>query len=428
MSLQNPYPQTPSAYEVMAPVGSYESLNAAIKAGADSIYFGIEALNMRARSANNFTTEDLFQIVAQCKEHGVRSYLTVNTILYDNDMKLMREILHKAQEAGITAVIVADVAALQAARSIGLEVHLSTQLNISNVEALRFYAQFADVVVLARELSMEQVAYIHQAIEETPITGPGGRPVQIEMFAHGALCMAVSGKCYLSLHEMNKSANRGSCTQICRRSYRVIDDSSGLELEVTHPNIMSPKDLKTIHFMNRMMEAGVRVFKLEGRARGPEYVYTVVRCYKEAIEAVCSGTYTEEKIEEWNRRLSTVFNRGFWDGYYLGKKLGEWTPFAGSSATKEKEYVAKVIKYFSKLGVAEIEMESGSLNIGDEILIIGPTTGIVESTVQELRFDLEPVTTATKGQRISLPVPEKVRPSDRIYLFKNRTTTQKERK
>ncbi|MDY6147996.1 MAG: peptidase U32 family protein [Porphyromonas sp.] len=409
-----------SSFEVMAPVGSYEALSAAINAGADSVYFGIEALNMRARSANNFSTEDLFEIVRICKQHQVRSYLTVNTILYDEDLPLMREILKKAQEAEVTAVIVADVAALQEANRLGLEVHLSTQLNISNIESLRFYAQFADVVVLARELSMEQVATIHHEIETTPINGASGRPVQIEMFAHGALCMAISGKCYLSLHEMNKSANRGSCTQICRRSYRVWDDEAGVELDVTHPNIMSPKDLKTIHFINRMMEAGVRVFKIEGRARGPEYVDTVVRCYKEAIAAVCSGSYTEQKIAEWDQRLSSVFNRGFWDGYYLGQKLGEWTPFAGSSATKEKEYIAKVIKHFGKIGVAEIELESGELNVGDQILIIGPTTGVIDINVAEIRYELAPVTFAKKGQRVSLPVPQKVRPADRVYLFKDR--------
>lgn len=407
-------------FEVMAPVGSYESLAAALNAGADSVYFGIEALNMRARSANNFTTEDLYTIAEKCRERGVKSYLTLNTIMYDEDLSLMNEIVEHAQKAGVTAVIAADVAALMAARSRGVEVHLSTQLNISNIESLRFYAQFADVVVLARELSMDQVNKIYQSIEEIPILGPSGEKVKIEMFAHGALCMAVSGKCYLSLHEMNKSANRGSCTQICRRSYRVFDDSSNLELEVSHPNIMSPKDLKTIHFINRMMESGVRVFKIEGRARGPEYVHTVVSCYKEAIRSVCDGTFSEEKIADWDHRLARVFNRGFWDGYYLGQRLGEWTPFAGSSATKEKEYVAKVIKYFSKIGVAEIEIESGEIALGNDILIIGPTTGIIETKISEIRFNLKPVDRVEKGQRVSVPVPQKVRPADRVYLFKDR--------
>lgn len=407
-------------FEIMAPVGSYESLAAAINAGADSIYFGIEALNMRARSANNFTTEDLYSIAQKCREHGVKSYLTLNTIMYDEDLGLMNQIVEHAEKAGVTAIIAADVAALEAARRHQVEVHLSTQLNISNVESLRFYAQFADVVVLARELSMDQVEKIYQAIDTQPILGPSGEKVKIEMFAHGALCMAVSGKCYLSLHEMNKSANRGGCTQICRRSYRIYDDTSGTELEVTHPNIMSPKDLKTIHFINRMMQAGVRVFKIEGRARGPEYVHTVVSCYKEAIRSVCDGSFSQEKIEEWNNRLARVFNRGFWDGYYLGQRLGEWTAFAGSSATQEKEYIAKVIKYFSKLNVAEIEIESGQLQKGDNILIIGPTTGVLEYEVEEIRYDLSPVLEARKGQRVSIPVPQKVRPNDRIYLFKKR--------
>ena len=379
--------------EIMAPAGSYESLMAAINAGADSIYFGIEGLNMRSKSAYNFTREDLYKITEICRKAQVKSYLTVNTIIYDGDMTYMRQLIDDAAAAGVSAIIASDVAAMTYARKVGVEVHLSTQLNISNTEALRFYAQFADVVVLARELNMEQVNAIHQAIETEPITGPKGEAIRIEMFAHGALCMAVSGKCYLSLHELNKSANRGSCGQICRRAYRVYDKTSDVELEVENANIMSPKDLKTIHFLNKMIDAGVRVFKIEGRARGPEYVDTVVRCYREAIEAICEG-------------------------------LGEWTPIYGSAATKQKIYKAKVTNYFSKLGVAELSLEAGSLAVGDEILITGPTTGLVRITLQEIRFDLQPVERGEQGTRVSIPVPSKVRPGDRVYLFEERTERQ----
>ncbi len=407
----------------MAPVGSYESLWAAIKGGADSIYFGIEGLNMRARSANNFGEEDLYKIAKICKENGLQSYLTVNTVIYDGDIELMKKIIDAAHDAGISAIIASDVAAMSYAAERGVEVHLSTQLNISNVEALRFYARFADVVVLARELNLEQVRHIYQAIVSEGIRGPKGELLRIEMFAHGALCMAVSGKCYLSLHELNRSANRGACTQICRRAYTVKDRDSGLELDIENDYIMSPKDLKTIHFMNKMMDAGVRVFKIEGRARGPEYVYTVSRCYKEAVQAYVSGNFDAEHIAQWEQDLATVFNRGFWDGYYLGQRLGEWTERYGSSATKQKIYVAKVIKYFSKLGVAEIEMESGELRVGDEIVVTGPTTGIVMQEVEEIRFELEPVQRAEKGQRVSIPVKEKLRPNDRLYLFQERTET-----
>lgn len=410
--------------EIMAPAGSYESLMAAINAGADSIYFGIEGLNMRSKSAYNFTREDLYKITEICRKAQVKSYLTVNTIIYDGDMTYMRQLIDDAAAAGVSAIIASDVAAMTYARKVGVEVHLSTQLNISNTEALRFYAQFADVVVLARELNMEQVDAIHQAIETEPITGPKGEAIRIEMFAHGALCMAVSGKCYLSLHELNKSANRGACGQICRRAYRVYDKTSDVELEVENANIMSPKDLKTIHFLNKMIDAGVRVFKIEGRARGPEYVDTVVRCYREAIEAICEGTYTPERIAEWDARLSTVFNRGFWDGYYLGQRLGEWTPIYGSAATKQKVYKAKVTNYFSKLGVAELSLEAGSLAVGDEILITGPTTGLVRTTLQEIRFDLQPIERGEQGTRVSIPVPSKVRPGDRVYLFEERTERQ----
>lgn len=399
----------------MAPVGSYESLMAAIQGGADSIYFGIEGLNMRSRSSNNFTTEDLHKIVAICKENGIKSYLTVNTVIYGEDLSLMRTIIDAAKEADVSAIIASDVAPMSYARSIGVEVHLSTQLNISNVEALKFYALFADVVVLARELNLEQVSEIFRQIQEQQIKGPNGQLIRIEMFAHGALCMAVSGKCYLSLHEMNASANRGACMQICRRGYTVKDKESNIELDIDNQYIMSPKDLKTIHFMNKMMDAGVRVFKIEGRARGPEYVRTVTSCYKEAVVAYCNGTYTDEKIEAWDERLRSVFNRGFWDGYYLGQRLGEWSSKYGSGSTKRKVYVAKGIKYFSFLGVAEFEMESGSLKVGDEILITGPTTGAVMQTIDEIRVELNPVQETVKGERFSFKVGEKVRPSDRLY-------------
>lgn len=402
-------------FEIMSPVGSYESLMAAIQGGADSIYFGIEGLNMRSHSANNFTIEDLHKIVDICNEHKIKSYLTVNTVIYDEDLVLMREIIDAAKTAGISAIIAADVAAMNYANTIGQEVHLSTQLNITNIEALKFYARFADVVVLARELNLEQVHEIYKQIVEQNITGPRGELIQIEMFAHGALCMAVSGKCYLSLHEMNKSANRGACTQVCRRGYTVKDKESDIELDVENQYIMSPKDLKTIHFMNKMMDAGVRVFKIEGRARGPEYVRIVTECYKAAVKAYCDDTFSEEKIAVWDERLATVFNRGFWNGYYLGQKLGEWSSKYGSGSTKKKVYLAKGIKYFDKIGVAEFEMESGDLKVGDEILITGPTTGAVMQTIDEIRVDLKPVDKTVKGERFSFKVTGKVRPSDRLY-------------
>ena len=401
-------------FEIMAPVGSRESLAAAIQAGADSIYFGIENLNMRARSASTFSIDDLKEIARTCGEHGMKSYLTVNTIIYDQDIPLMRTIVDAAHEAGISAIIAADVAVMNYARSIGQEVHLSTQLNISNTEALRFYAQFADVVVLARELNLEQVAEIHRAIVEEHICGPSGQPVRIEMFCHGALCMAVSGKCYLSLHQMNHSANRGACMQVCRRSYLVRDKETDAELEIDNQYIMSPKDLKTIHFLNKMMDAGVRVFKIEGRARGPEYVRTIVECYKEAIRAYLDGTFTDEKIEDWNRRLATVFNRGFWDGYYLGQRLGEWTHHYGSDATERKIYVGKGVKYFSNLGVAEFLVEAAELNAGDKLLVTGPTTGALFLTADEMRVDLRPVPTVHKGEHFSIKC-DKIRPSDKLY-------------
>ncbi|MDR1259466.1 MAG: U32 family peptidase [Tannerellaceae bacterium] len=402
-------------FEIMAPAGSYESLMAAIQGGADSVYFGIEGLNMRSRSSHNFTVEDLRRIASVCREHNVRSYLTVNTIIYDDDMALMREIVSAAKDAGLSAVIAADVAAMSYARRIGQEVHLSTQLNITNTEALKFYARFADVVVLARELTLEQVLRIYRNIADGDIKGPGGGRIRIEMFCHGALCMAVSGKCYLSLHQMNASANRGACMQICRRGYSVKDKESGIELDVENERIMSPKDLRTIHFVNKMMDAGVRVFKIEGRARSPEYVRIVTECYSEAVTSCCEGSYTEERIAVWDERLRSVFNRGFWDGYYLGQRLGEWSSRYGSDATKRKVYVAKGVKYFGGLGVAEFEMESQTLKKGDEILITGPTTGALMQCVEEIRVDMKPVDETVKGERFSLKVKAKVRPADRMY-------------
>ena len=402
-------------FEIMAPVGSRESLAAAIQAGADSIYFGIEKLNMRAHSASTFTIDDLREIAATCNEHGIKTYLTVNTIIYNEDIPLMHEIVDAAKEAGISAVIASDVAVMTYCNKVGQEVHLSTQLNISNVEALKFYAQFADVVVLARELNMSQVAEVHRLAEEQNICGPSGQPVRIEMFCHGALCMAISGKCYLSLDNANRSANRGECIQLCRRSYTVTDNETGTQLEIDNKYVMSPKDLKTVRFIDKMMKSGVRVFKIEGRARGPEYVYTVVKCYKEAIQSVIDGTFTEEKKDEWDERLATVFNRGFWDGYYLGQKLGEWNKNYGSCATEKKVYMGKGVKYFSKLGVAEFAIEAADFKKGDKLLITGPTTGVIYMNADEIRYDLEPVEEARKGQRVSMPVPAKVRPSDKLF-------------
>ena len=402
-------------YEIMAPVGSRESLAAAIQAGAGSIYFGIGQLNMRSHSANHFTIEDLKEIAETCNERGIKTYLTVNTVIYGEDINAMREIIDAAKAANITAVIVSDVAVMVYCRQVGMEVHLSTQLNISNIEALKFYAQFADVAVLARELNMEQVTEIYRQIEEQDIRGPRGELVRIEMFCHGAFCMAISGKCYMSLHDSNRSANRGQCTQICRRSYTVTDNETGNQLEIDNKYIMSPKDLKTIRFIDKMMKAGVRVFKIEGRARGPEYVYEVVTCYKEAIQSVLDGTYTEEKKDKWDERLSTVFNRGFWDGYYQGQRLGEWTKNYGNKATEKKVLVGKVMKYFSKLGVAEIAVEASEIEKEQKMLITGPTTGIMKFDASEIRYDLKPVEKAEKGWRVSVPVPDKVRPNDKVY-------------
>lgn len=399
----------------MAPVGSRDSLAAALKAGANSVYFGIEKLNMRAHSASTFTIDDLREIAATCNAVGVKTYLTVNTIIYGEDIPLMHTIVDAAKEAGISAVIASDVAVMTYCNQIGQEVHLSTQLNISNIEALRFYAQFADVVVLARELNLDQVAEIYRQIEEQHICGPSGQQVRIEMFCHGALCMAISGKCYMSLDNTGRSANRGECMQICRRSYLVTDRETGTELEIDNKYIMSPKDLKTVRFIDRMMASGVRVFKIEGRARGPEYVKTVVECYHEAIESVLNGTFTEEKKDQWDERLATVFNRGFWDGYYQGQRLGEWNNRYGSCATERKVYVGKGVKYFSRLGVAEFSCEACEFSVGDKMLITGPTTGALYVTVDEIHDDNNAITTARKGTRVSFKVPEKVRPSDKLF-------------
>lgn len=402
-------------FEIMAPVGSRESLAAAIQAGANSVYFGIGQLNMRSHSANHFTIDDLREIAATCNEHGIKTYLTVNTIIYGEDIQTMHDIVDAAHEAGISAVIASDVAVMTYCRQVGVEVHLSTQLNISNIEALKFYAQFADVVVLARELNMTQVAEIYCQIVEQQVCGPSGNLIRIEMFCHGALCMAVSGKCYLSLNNAARSANRGECMQLCRRSYIVTDRETGTELEVDNKYIMSPKDLKTIRFIDRMMKAGVRVFKIEGRARGAEYVYTVVNCYKEAIKSVVEDTFTEEKKDGWDKRLASVFNRGFWDGYYQGQTMGEWNSNYGSNATERKVYVGKGVKYFSKLGVAEFAVEASEFSVGDKLLITGPTTGVIYLNAEEIRLELDPVKTAPKGTHVSIPVPAKVRPSDKLF-------------
>lgn len=408
---------TRSDIEIMAPVGSYESLMAAIQGGANSVYFGLEMLNMRARSSNNFTTDDLAQIVAICNEHGVKTYVTVNTVIYDTDMATLYKVVDAAKQYGVTAIIASDIAAIQYARHVGVEVHISTQLNVSNIEAVRFFSQFADVVVLARELNLTQVKQIYTTICEQNITGPSGKLVQIEMFVHGALCMSVSGKCYLSLHEQNYSANKGACLQTCRKAYIVTEKESGKELEIDNEYIMSPKDLCTIGFVDELIDAGVRVFKIEGRARSAEYVKTVVACYSEAIHAVCNNTYNEESIAAWKTRLAHVFNRGFWDGYYLGQKLGEWSKNYGSSATRIKHLLGKCTNYFSNLGVAEFTMQSGELNVGDEVLIIGKTTGVIELTVEEIRYNLNPTPTVRKGDIFSMKVPELVRRGDTLYAW-----------
>lgn len=401
----------------MAPAGSFESLHAAINAGADAVYFGIGTLNMRSRSSVNFTLDDLHTIADTCRRAGVKSYLTLNTVLFDNDMADAHAIIDHARQAGITAIIAADIAAILYARSQGVEVHISTQANITNYETVRFYAQWADTVVLARELNLEQVAAIHSRIISDNLCGPSGKPVKIEMFCHGALCMATSGKCYMSLHQMNSSANRGACTQICRRGYTLTDRETGQAIDVEDKYLMSPKDLKTIHFLNKMVDAGVSVFKIEGRARGPEYVAVATQAYSEALTAICNGTYGQELIDMWDERLEKIFNRGFWNGYYLGQPLGEWSHKYGSSATRVKQYAAKGVKYFSRLGVAEFIMEAGELNVGDEIIITGPTTGALIMTVEEIQVDCHPVQKAVKGDAFSIRTGTKIRPADRLYRW-----------
>ena len=408
-----------SDFEIMAPVGSWESLTAAAQGGADAIYFGIEGLNMRSKSSVNFSLDDLNTIAAWCHERHMKSYLTVNTIIYDDDIDYMHKIVDAARQAGITAIIACDMATIVYARQVGVEVHISTQVNVSNSEAVRFYSQWADVMVLARELNLDQVKKIHDTIERDNVRGPHGEPVRIEMFCHGALCMAISGKCYMSLHQTGASANRGACRQMCRRSYIVTDRDTGEELAIDNKYIMSPKDRKTIHFLNKMVDAGVRVFKIEGRARGPEYVRTVASCYNEALASIIDGTYSEAKIEDWNTRLARVFNRGFWNGYYLGQRLGEWSAKYGSSATRVKQYAARGVRYFSRLGVAEFLMEAGELHVGDNVLIEGPTTGAVPLTLTEIRVDLKPVEHTVKGEHFSIKTDVKVRPSDKLYLWRD---------
>ena len=403
--------------EIMAPAGSYESLIAAIQGGADSVYFGAEELNMRAASSINFTLDDLRNIAGICNENGIKSYLTVNVVVFDSEIDQMHRIIDAAITTGISAIIASDLSVINYAFRSGIEVHLSTQLNITNIEALRFYSQWADVAVLARELDLEQVKNICSKISEQNIRGPRGDLVKIEMFVHGALCMATSGKCYLSLHENNMSANRGKCWQTCRKAYLVTEKETGYQLEIDNEYIMSPKDLCTIGFVDRLIDAGVRVFKIEGRARSPEYVKTVTSCYDEAVMSVADGSYGEEKISAWKSRLASVFNRGFWDGYYLGQKIGEWNKRYGSSATKRKVYIGKVTNYFAKINVAEIKLENGDLEKGDSLLFTGPTTGVIEFTAGEIRVDLRETEKALKGEFCSIMVPDLLRRSDKVYKW-----------
>ena len=417
---------TRSNIEIMSPVGSYESLMAAIQAGAGSVYFGIEMLNMRARSSNNFTTEDLAQIVSICNEHGIKSYLTVNTVIYNNDLDTLKKVMSAAKQYEVSAVIASDIAAIQCAREFNVEVHISTQLNISNIQAVKFFAHYADVIVLARELTLIQVKEIFNAIEEEQITGPSGNLVRIEMFVHGALCMSISGKCYLSLHEQNYSANKGACLQTCRKAYIVTEKESGKELEIDNEYIMSPKDLCTIGFVDELIEAGVRVFKIEGRARSAEYVKTVTECYNQAIDSYIHETYTPKKIDEWKTRLARVFNRGFWDGYYLGQKLGEWSKNYGSESTTRKFLLGKCTNYFSNLEVAEFLMQSGEIEEGDEILITGTTTGVVEMIAEGIHVNLLPVGKTVKGESFSMKTPVKIRRGDVLYKIVSHTPNQKD--
>lgn len=401
--------------ELLAPVGSYESLMAALKAGANSIYFGVEQLNMRARSADNFTITDMNEIAGICKKNNIKSYLTLNTILYDHDILLMKKMVDSAKKSGITAIIASDQAILNYAKKTGTQIHISTQANVSNIDTVEFYSLFSDVIVLARELSLKQVESIITQIQKNNIRGPGGELIKIEIFAHGALCMAVSGKCYLSLHSHFASANRGACVQNCRRNYTVKDKEEGIEFEIDNEYIMSSKDLCTIGFLDQVLRSGVSVLKIEGRGRSADYVYTTTKCYREAIDAISDGTYTPDKINEWNDRLATVFNRGFWDGYYLGKKMGEWNDIYGSKATKQKIYIGKGIKYFDKINIGEFLLETNSLTVGDEILITGPSSGLIETKVTELRVNDDPKKMVKKGDVFSMPLSEKIRPSDKLY-------------
>lgn len=401
--------------ELMAPAGSYEAIAAAIKAGADSIYFGVEQLNMRTKSTHNFTLDDLEQIAEICQENNIKSYLTLNTIVYDHDIQLMKRIIEQAKESGITAIIASDHAVMNYCRKINMPVHISTQANITNIDTVEFYSVYADVMVMARELSLLQVQAINKEIERRQITGPSGELVRTEVFGHGALCMAVSGKCYLSLHSNFSSANRGACIQNCRKSYIVMDKDDGVEFEVDNEYIMSAKDLCTIDFLDKVIEAGVSVLKIEGRGRSADYVYTTTQCYREAIDSVADGTYSGEKIENWRERLSTVFNRGFWDGYYLGRKMGEWSEVPGSKATKRKVYIGKGMKFYDQAGIGEFLIEAQGCKVGDELIITGPTTGVIETVLKEMRCEDEPVQAVKRGETITFAVPEKVRPSDKLY-------------
>jgi U32 family peptidase len=403
--------------EIMAPVGSYESLMAAIQGKADSVYFGIGHLNMRSKSTLNFTSEDLKTIADICRENHIHSYITLNSVIFDEELAIMRTIIDDAKKSGITAIIASDQAAIQYARQAGMEVHMSTQTNITNIEAVRYYSGYADVMVTARELNLGQVKAITKTIEKEQIKGPSGRLVKIEVFAHGALCMAVSGKCYLSLDNLNSSANRGACLQVCRRPYKVFDRDGEVELEIDNQYIMSPKDLKTIDFIDKILDAGIRVLKIEGRGRSPEYVKTVTRCYREAVDAYCDGNFTKEKLELWNKELGTVYNRGFWDGYYLGKKMGEWAGQYGSQATRKKVYVGKIMKYYSKSGIAEIKIEAHPLQTGDDVLVIGPTTGVAEERIGEIWLDEKIVSKTVKGDLCTIPLGTFLRPSDKLYKW-----------
>ncbi len=404
-----------SNIELMAPAGSFEALMAAIQAGADSVYFGIEQLNMRAKSSINFTMEDLKEIAKRCTKNGVKSYITLNTIIYDHDLTLIKTIVNGAKEAGISAIIASDQAVINYAFSVGMEVHISTQLNVTNVETVKFYSHFSDVMVLSRELSLKQVKIITDTIKREDIRGPKGELIEIEIFGHGALCMAVSGKCYLSLHTQNSSANRGACVQNCRRTYKVIDLEDGHEFEIDNEYIMSPEDLCTIDILEQVVGAGVNVLKIEGRGRAADYVSAVVKSYREALDAIANEEYTKEKVSDWMTNLSTVYNRGFWNGYYLGQKLGEWTDSSGSKATKKKVYIGKGVKYFQNINVAEFKIESGSFKAGDQLLITGPTTGVVELEAPEIRVELEKVEEAKKGDNCSFALETKIRPSDKLY-------------